>query len=150
SDSRVSRGELWRMLANRIMYSHFYKALYVFMTVLALITIVMSFMQTCPTPVFIFLESVVNLTLILEVGMRFLATRRAFFSARSNQLDVVLVLGCLILYGMLLHDAQTCDPSKRDDAQRREALLDSVLLIIRNALQLARIATMLRKYALSL
>ncbi|KAI9173200.1 hypothetical protein H9P43_007331 [Blastocladiella emersonii ATCC 22665] len=145
-DQGVTREEVWRMLANRIMFSKFYKAFYVTMTVLALITIYLSLTQTCPTTAFLALECIVNLSLIVEVTIRFLATRRQFFQSRANVLDVVLVALCLFLLGMMLHDAQSCSSSHRESgSQRSEAVVDSVLLILRNLLQLTRIVNMLRK-----
>ncbi|ORZ32337.1 hypothetical protein BCR44DRAFT_1241715 [Catenaria anguillulae PL171] len=82
----------------------------------------------------------------LEVGIRFLATRRQFFQSRANVLDVILVTLCLFLLGMVLHDAKSCKAGgDAQQQQRGEAVVDSVLLIIRNTLQLARIVNMLRK-----
>ncbi|KNE55904.1 hypothetical protein, variant [Allomyces macrogynus ATCC 38327] len=145
ADARVQREEILRMLANRIMFSRFYKIFYSVMTLAALYNIYLSFVEQCPSTFFLTLECIVNMALMAEVGIRFLATRRQFFQSKANLLDVFLVAFCLVLLVMLMHDASTCDVSDDHRSQRREALVDSILLIVRNALQMARIVHMVRK-----
>ncbi|KAJ1506006.1 hypothetical protein HMI54_005491 [Coelomomyces lativittatus] len=142
----LSRAENLRGLANRILFSKFYKFFYFSMTLLAFLTIVLSFYQTCPTPLFMSLEIIVNATLVLEVAIRFMGTRRHFWKSKANVIDAIMVVLCLVLLFILFRDSLSCTGSLDSGSkEREEVMLDSVLLILRNALQFFRIVTMLRK-----
>ncbi|KAL7751771.1 Histone acetyltransferase type B subunit 2 [Sorochytrium milnesiophthora] len=145
SDTTVSRREILRALANRVMFSGFYKVLYLSMTALAFISVFLSYHRTCPKPgslsAFITVEIIINAVMIIEVSIRAVAMGKAFWAAKSNWLDVGLVFLCAVTLLLLLSDGCNDD----DKGRNREAVADSILLIVRNLIQLVRIFHMLRK-----
>jgi len=69
----LSREEIARGLANRFVHSRTYIFLYLIMAALSVATVVLSLTDECPGLVFYILEVIVNTTMILEVGTRFVA-----------------------------------------------------------------------------
>ncbi|KAJ1554000.1 hypothetical protein HK096_005424 [Nowakowskiella sp. JEL0078] len=92
-----------------------------------------------PSGYFIFLEIIVNFALITEVSIRLLALGKLFWKSTWNIIDMVVVVFCLITLVFLLalgHCSET---------RSREAFADSVILIVRNGIQLTRLIAMLRR-----
>lgn len=74
SHHSLTRREVFQNLANRILYSRFYMVLYIVMAVLSVWSIFLSFHQGCASsPLFVILESIINCTMIAEVGLRLTA-----------------------------------------------------------------------------
>lgn len=136
----MTRDEMLHSLANRILHSRKYQYFYLFMMSLSLFCLVLSTIQTCPTGYFYFLEAVVNLIMISEVLIRFHALGKVFWRSVWNKLDVVLVLLCLLTLFWLWFG--TCSTSRSWETEA-----DTLLLVVRNGIQFARIAVLIRRNA---
>lgn len=80
------------------------------------------------------LEYAINVALIVEVAIRFLAQRKMFFTSIFNIFDMVIVFLCFVTLTYLTFGV--CSTG--------EAIADSILLLIRNGIQLSRLLAMLR------
>ncbi|KAI8380901.1 uncharacterized protein BYT42DRAFT_593008 [Radiomyces spectabilis] len=138
----LTKSEIVQGMANRFMYSRYYIALYIGLALLSLVTIVMSIKETCPSLLFIIFEAIINLAMIIEVTVRLLALRRAYWHSVWNIIDIVLVGLCAITLVVL---ATGCSVGERS-----EAIFDTVLLVIRNSFQVFRLFMMIRKNQYSL
>lgn len=133
----LTRSEAIQGMANRFMYSQFYIILYLGLAGLSLISIILSLAETCPSLLFIILESIINFAMITEVSIRMVALRRAYWRSVWNIIDTILVVLCAIT---LIVIASGCSASERS-----EALFDTILLVIRNCVQFFRLFMMMRK-----
>ncbi|KAI8098850.1 uncharacterized protein BX664DRAFT_319752 [Halteromyces radiatus] len=133
----LTRSEMIQGMANRLMYSNFYIALYLGLGLLSLVSIILSIQETCPSLMFIIFEAIINFAMIIEVTIRLLALRRTYWQSVWNIIDIVLVLLCAITLIVL---ATGCSASERN-----EAIFDTVLLVIRNCFQFFRLFMMAKK-----
>ncbi|KAG2176354.1 hypothetical protein INT43_005588, partial [Umbelopsis isabellina] len=138
----LTRSEAIQGMANRFMYSKFYIILYLGLAGLSLVSIILSLAETCPSLLFIILESIINFAMISEVSVRMVALRRvgnsiAYWRSVWNVIDTILVVLCAIT---LIVIASGCSASERS-----EALFDTILLVIRNCVQFFRLFMMMRK-----
>ncbi|KAG0299165.1 hypothetical protein BGZ98_010294 [Dissophora globulifera] len=141
SHHSLTRREIFQNLANRILYSKFYMVLYVVMAFLSIWSIFLSFHQGCSSSsLFIILESIINGTMIAEVAVRLTALGKSYWRSTSNILDIVLVMFCFITLILVL---QGCG-----SGHEAEEVLDTLLLILRNAVQCWRLYTMIKKNSL--
>ncbi|KAF9932426.1 hypothetical protein BGZ67_004740 [Mortierella alpina] len=141
SHHSLSRREVFQNLANRIIYSKFYMVLYLAMAILSIWSIFLSLRQGCSSStLFIVLESIINGTMIAEVAVRLTALGKNYWRSTSNILDILLVLLCFITLILVL---QGCG-----SGHEAEEILDTILLILRNAVQGWRLYTMLKKNSL--
>lgn len=139
----LSREEVLKGLANRFVHSTTYLYLYATMAFLSLMTVVMSLLWTCPGPAFYLLELVVNLVLVAEVGVRFLAFGKHFWKSTFNIVDLCLVALCLLTL-VVLSFGHGCSPYSQRSG-RGEELIDSLLLIARNVIQCTRLLSVIRR-----
>jgi hypothetical protein len=72
----LTRGEITKGLANRFVHSRTYIFLYLGMAALSVTTVVLSLSNGCPGLPFYILEIIINSSMILEVGIRFVAFGR--------------------------------------------------------------------------
>ncbi|KAL0079267.1 hypothetical protein J3Q64DRAFT_1761839 [Phycomyces blakesleeanus] len=133
----LTKTEIIQGMANRFMYSRFYIILYLGLGLLSLSTIILSINETCPSPLFIVFEAIVNVAMILEVVVRLVALRRAYWKSIWNIVDTVLVILCAVTLVVL---ASGCSAGERS-----EAIFDTILLVIRNCFQFTRLFMMVRK-----
>ncbi|ORZ23211.1 hypothetical protein BCR42DRAFT_404254 [Absidia repens] len=133
----LTRSEMIQGMANRLMYSNFYIALYLGLGLLSLISIIMSIQETCPSLTFIIFEAIINFAMITEVTIRLLALRTAYWQSIWNIVDIVLVVLCAITLIVL---TTGCSASERN-----EAIFDTLLLVIRNCFQFFRLFMMAKK-----
>ncbi|KAG0199520.1 hypothetical protein BGX28_007241 [Mortierella sp. GBA30] len=141
SHHSLSRREIFQNLANRIIYSKFYMVLYIVMAVLSVWSIFLSFRQGCSSStLFIVLEAIINGTMIAEVGVRLTALGKNYWRSTSNILDIFLVVLCFVTLILVL---QGCG-----SGHEAEEILDTILLVLRNAVQGWRLYTMLKKNSL--
>ncbi|KAI9310366.1 hypothetical protein BX666DRAFT_2008107 [Dichotomocladium elegans] len=133
-----TRSERLQALANRFIYSRSYILLYLTLAFLSLISIAVSLQEKCPTPLFVSLEFVINIATIIEVAVRLIALKKAYWKSVWNQLDVALVILCTITLVWLA--ISNCSAGEQN-----EALFDTILLVVRNGFQLFRLLTMARK-----
>ncbi|KAF9357841.1 hypothetical protein BGX26_003000 [Mortierella sp. AD094] len=141
SHHSLTRREIFQNLANRIIYSKFYMILYLVMAILSIWSIFLSFHQGCSSSsLFIVLESIINGTMIVEVALRLTALGKNYWRSTSNILDIILVMFCFITLILVL---QGCG-----SGHETEEVLDTILLILRNAVQCWRLYTMIKKNSL--
>lgn len=72
----MTRDEVRKGIANRVIHSRTYIVLYLGMTALSITTVVLSMREGCPGLAFYILEVIINSTMIAEVTIRFLAFGR--------------------------------------------------------------------------
>lgn len=72
----LTRQEITKGLANRFVHSRTYIFLYLGMAALSITTIVLSLTDGCPGLPFYILEVIINVSMILEVAIRFVAFGR--------------------------------------------------------------------------
>lgn len=135
---RMTRKEVIHGMANRLLYSTFYKQLYVVMCVLSIISLIMSLVEKCPGVWFIVFESIVNLTMVIEVTIRVLALGNMYWKSVWNFLDILIVFLCVLTMFSLFFTQCSTERSN-------EAILDTGLLIIRNGIQLGRLISITRR-----
>ncbi|CDZ96752.1 wsc domain-containing protein [Phaffia rhodozyma] len=140
SQYRLSRPEVIKGFANRIVHSRSYIILYLGMAALSITTVVLSLQSECPPISFYILEVVVNLVMILEVGIRLVAFGRQFYQSIFNLLDLLITLFCIIT--LLVVFWTPCSS--------REEVLDDVILVVRNVFQFGRLAVLMRRSGTSL
>ncbi|KAF9928732.1 hypothetical protein FBU30_002150 [Linnemannia zychae] len=115
--------------------------LYIVMAILSIWSIVLSVRQGCSSSsLFIILESIINGTMIIEVALRLTALGKNYWRSTSNILDIILVIFCFITLILVL---QGCG-----SGHETEEVLDTILLILRNAVQSWRLYTMIKKNSL--
>ncbi|KAJ1678076.1 hypothetical protein EV182_004828, partial [Spiromyces aspiralis] len=110
--------EVLHATANRLLYSKFYTVFYVSMIVLSLVSLVTALAETCPSVFFIVVESV------------------EFWRSAWNYFDIIIVIFCLVTLILL---SKGCSPR-----YNTEELLNTILLVVRNAFQVFRLATTIR------
>jgi hypothetical protein len=76
--------------------------------------------------------------MVLEVLLRILANGRAFFRSFYSAIDAILLLLCIATLVLI---TTGCSNTQRD-----EAIIDTILLTIRNTVQLCRFAAMIQRY----
>jgi hypothetical protein len=107
--------------------------------------------EKCPSGFFVFLETVINVSLIVEVAVRIIAQRGAYFRYLANIIDVVIVLFCIVTLILLRQDCSS--------GNGLEEAVDTVLLVVRyvchqatglmrrNTVQCFRLYMMMKRYA---
>ncbi|KAJ9097695.1 hypothetical protein QFC21_004732 [Naganishia friedmannii] len=131
--------ERLRGVANRIMFSRYYIIFYLAMTGLSLGTVILSLMQGgCPSTTWHILEIIVNGGMVLEVGTRWVGFGKQYPLTPLNVLDLFLTAFCIIT--LLLVFLNPCGASSK-----REEVLDTILLVVRNGVQFWRLGTIIRR-----
>jgi len=72
----MTREEIRKGIANRVIHSRTYIFLYLGMAALSISTVVLSMREGCPGLAFYILEVIINSAMIAEVAIRFLALGR--------------------------------------------------------------------------
>ena len=81
----LTRKEITRGIANRFVHSRTYIVLYLVMAALSVTTVALSLSDGCPGLAFYVLEIIINTSMILEVGIRFVAFGRVSFTSPCGQ-----------------------------------------------------------------
>jgi len=134
----LTRGEITRGVANRFVHSRAYVCLYLGMAALSVTTVVLSLKDGCPVLAFYILEVIINTSMILEVGIRFVALGKQFWKSPFNVMDLTLTVFCALT--LLVLAFANCGSGSKE-----EAILDTLLLVSRNVLQFGRLAAVMRQ-----
>ncbi|KIK70752.1 hypothetical protein GYMLUDRAFT_32800 [Collybiopsis luxurians FD-317 M1] len=134
----LTRQEIAKGVANRFVHSRTYIILYLAMAALSITTIVLSITDDCPGLAFYILEIIINTSMILEVGIRFIAFGRQFWKSPFNIVDLVLTVFCALTLLVLAF-------AKCGSTSKEEEILDTLLLVARNVLQFSRLAAVMRQ-----
>ncbi|KAK0455992.1 hypothetical protein EV421DRAFT_1749815 [Armillaria borealis] len=124
----LTRQEITKGLANRFVHSRTYIILYLGMAAL----------RVSGLPFYI-LEIIINVAMILEVGVRFVAFGRQFWKSPFNVVDLILTVFCALTL-LVLAFASSCGSTSKE-----EEILDTLLLVARNVLQFSRLAAVMRQ-----
>ncbi|KAI7829305.1 hypothetical protein BX661DRAFT_136637, partial [Kickxella alabastrina] len=133
----LSRQEILRGAANRLLYSKFYTYYYGIMLFLGLISLGTALIETCPSIFFIVIESIMCICMMLEIITRALAMHWSFLTTWWNYFDIIIVMFCGITLILLSGD---CSPGSNS-----EELLNTVMIVVRNGAQVFRLLATLRK-----
>ncbi|KAJ7704224.1 hypothetical protein B0H14DRAFT_2676807 [Mycena olivaceomarginata] len=134
----LTRSEVTKGLANRFIHGRTYIFLYLGMAALSVTTVILSLTDGCPGLAFYILEVIINTSMILEVGIRFVAFGRQFWKSPFNVVDLILTVFCALTLLVLAF-------AKCGSTSKEEELLDTFLLIARNVLQFGRLAAVMRQ-----
>ncbi|KAF8216005.1 hypothetical protein K438DRAFT_1799906 [Mycena galopus ATCC 62051] len=134
----LTRSEITKGVANRFVHSRTYIFLYLGMASLSVATVILSLTDGCPGLAFYVLEVIINTSMILEVGIRFVAFGRQFWKSPFNVVDLILTVFCALTLLVLAF-------AKCGSTSKEEELLDTFLLIARNVLQFGRLAAVMRQ-----
>ncbi|RXK40700.1 hypothetical protein M231_01952 [Tremella mesenterica] len=147
SPYHLPASEQLRGVANRIIFSRYYILFYFVMMSLSMTTVILSLIAThrrqCPPLVWHILEVIVNGLMVLEVGTRWTAYGKKYPMTLLNVIDLALVLFCSLT--LILVFSSPCS-----EGTRQEEVLDTILLVIRNAVQFLRLGNILRRSGHSL
>jgi len=134
----MTRDEIRKGIANRLLHSRTYIILYLVMAALSITTVVLSMREGCPGLAFYILEIIINLTMIAEVAIRFLAFGRQFWKHPFNVFDLVVTVFCVLTVLVILFAG--CGATSKE-----EEIFDTLLLVTRNVLQFGRLANIVRQ-----
>ncbi|KAJ2710779.1 hypothetical protein H4R19_003579, partial [Coemansia spiralis] len=123
--------------ANRLLYSRFYTYYYAAMSVLGLVSLVTAFVESCPSVFFIAVEGTLCVCMMLEIVTRVVAMQWGFLVSWWNYFDILLVLFCGVTLILL---SRGCSASSNS-----EELINTILIVVRNAAQVFRLLATLRK-----
>jgi hypothetical protein len=134
----MTQDEIRKGIANRLLHSRTYIILYLVMAALSITTVVLSMREGCPGLAFYILEIIINLTMIAEVAIRFLAFGRQFWRHPFNVFDLVVTVFCVLTVLVIVFAG--CGATSKE-----EEIFDTLLLVTRNVLQFGRLANIVRQ-----
>ncbi|KAI8812394.1 hypothetical protein BJ742DRAFT_56784 [Cladochytrium replicatum] len=138
SSHQLSTSDHVHSLANRVLHSTAYNYFYFAMAALSLSALILTLVEGCPSAFTISIEVVINVLMIAEVSIRYLALKQLFLKSAWNIIDVVVSAVCLV--SLIVQAVSSCSA-----ASNSEAIVDTVLLLLRNAAQLLRLVAILRR-----
>ncbi|KAJ1980054.1 hypothetical protein H4R35_001272 [Dimargaris xerosporica] len=133
----LSPHDVLNAAANQLLYSRYYTVFYVALGVLSLLSLIIALSETCPSTGFVVLESIICIAMAIEVGTRILALGKLYWESALNVVDILLVFFCIILLVLLSHGCSK--------ATAREELFNTIVLLVRNCVQIFRVLMMIRQ-----
>jgi hypothetical protein len=91
-----------------------------------------------PTPLFLFMEAIINISLVVEVLLRVIALKNMYWTSIVNIVDFLLVIVCFVTLGFL---AGGCSPGSK-----LEEAADTAIIAFRSAIQLARLVSFMNRF----
>ncbi|KAI8904682.1 hypothetical protein EDD86DRAFT_74327 [Gorgonomyces haynaldii] len=122
--------ERWKFVVNRILYSKHYQRFYIVILICSFTLLFQTLSHKCPSFWQYLLESLVLLSMTLEISLRLLVVPLDCWMI----IDGAVLLICLIDFGFQL-----------TGCHQLEQLLEQFLLIVRNSVQLVRLVLFIRK-----
>ncbi|KAJ2548846.1 hypothetical protein EV175_004671 [Coemansia sp. RSA 1933] len=107
------------------------------MSILGLVSLITALIESCPSLFFILIESTLCICMLLEIVTRAVATQWSFLTSWWNYFDIVIVLFCGVTLILL---SGGCSAGSNS-----EELVNTILLVIRNAAQVFRLLATIRK-----
>ncbi|KAH8554389.1 hypothetical protein BGW37DRAFT_484630 [Umbelopsis sp. PMI_123] len=130
----------WDVVKNQarsFIFSRFHVFLYLVLALLSLLSLILSLNEVCPSPSLIALEYAINSAMVVEVCIQAMANGREFLRSFYSVIDIILLLLCIVT---LLLISTGCSNTQRD-----ETIIDTVLLTLRNIVQVFRFAAMIQR-----
>ncbi|KAJ3142502.1 hypothetical protein HK100_002568 [Physocladia obscura] len=138
----ITRAEVLTSIANRILYSKYYRWLYFAMGIASFFCLVLSFVEQCPSGLFLWTDALVNLAMIAEVLIRVNAMGKVSESHSVDEAHYALTASCCEIR-TFINQSGTLLISRDNSSWETE--LDALLLIARNSVQLFRLLMMMNK-----
>jgi len=134
-EGTITRKDVWRNVANRIIHSKKYTIFYTFIIILSLIMLATSFSSTCLTPLYLIIDYFINIVLIIEVILRINALGKNYWKSFLNLIDLIIVPLCIVTVVYLTID---------DCSNQEGKIADNIILGVRNSLQLFRLLLLIK------
>jgi len=134
-ESTITRKDVWKNVANRIIHSKKYTLFYTFVIILSLIMMITSFTTTCLTPIYLAIDYFINIVLIAEVVLRINALGKHYWKSFLNIIDLIIVPLCVVTVIYLTVD---------DCSNQEGKIADNIILGVRNSLQLFRLLLLIK------
>lgn len=93
---------------------------------------------SCPPSWFYFLEFLVITSLIFETIVRMVALQSMFWKDLFNIVDFIVLVLCVLCFLLIMTTFCSVETS-------REAIFEEIMLIVRNVVQLVRLAIMMQR-----
>jgi len=134
-DDTITRRDVLKNLANRIIHSKKYTIFYTFVIVLSLVLLAMTFTTQCLPNIYIAMDYFINISFLIEVILRMNALGRNYWKSLLNIIDLIIVPLCVITVIYLTVD---------DCSNREGKIADNIILGVRNGLQLFRLLLLIK------
>jgi len=134
-DDTITRRDVLKNLANRIIHSKKYTIFYTFVIVLSLALLAMTFTTQCLPNLYIVMDYFINISFLIEVILRMNALGRNYWKSLLNIVDLIIVPLCVITVIYLTID---------DCSNREGKIADNIILGVRNGLQLFRLLLLIK------
>jgi len=134
-EDMITRNDVLKNLANRIIHSKKYTLFYTFVIILSLIILITSFNTPCLSNIYLFMDYFINISLIVEVILRIYALGKHYWKSFLNIIDLIIVPLCVVTVIFLTVD---------DCTNKEGKIADNIILGVRNGLQLFRLLLLIK------
>ena len=142
NDGEVGLNERLSILGNRLLHSRAYNLLYALLIALNTVALLvaLSLPTREPSALMVALDVAITGSLLVEVAIRMIVQgRQRFWSEGSNRFDCFVCGLCVLTLALYLLEG----PS---GVEKAEQVLTLVVVVVRYAIQLARLAVFVRSY----
>jgi len=134
-EGTITRKDVMKNLANRIIHSKKYTIFYTFVIVLSLILLAMTFTTQCLPNIYVAIDYFINISFLIEVVLRMNALGKNYWKSLFNIVDLIIVPLCVMTVIYLTLD---------DCSNREGKIADNIILGVRNGLQLFRLILLIK------